>query len=142
MKNKYILILLVIVCLFVFTGCNKSDKNKLVEGVDYKINNEFRGNNIDISKRGYYIETSNETNSPYFYIICMGQQYTGGYDLLVKEVNKIDEKTEVIIEEIIPDEDAIVTMALESPTITLEFSKQPENIIIKNTKGEVFDKLN
>ena len=70
MKNKCFLLLIVVLCLFVFSGCNKNDKSKLTEGVDYKINGEFTGQYLDISKRGYYIDTLNQPDAPYFYIIC------------------------------------------------------------------------
>ena len=72
----------------------------------------------------------------------MGQKNTGGYSLKVKEVNSIDGKTEIIVEEIIPDKGDTVTMAITNPTIIVEFSKYQENIIIKNTKGQIFEKLN
>lgn len=142
MKNKHILILLVVLCLFVFTGCNKSDKTKLTAGIDYNVIGEFTGKYLDISKRGYYIDTLNQPNAPYFYIICMGKKNTGEYSLKVKEVNAIDEKVEIIVDEIVQDEGETVTMEITNPTIIVEFSKYQENIIIKNTKGEIFDKLN
>ena len=49
------------------------------------------------------------------------------------EVNKIENTTEVIVEEIVPADDAMVTMVLTSPTITIEFPEYQENIVIKNT---------
>ena len=142
MKNKSFLILIVVLCLFVFSGCNKNDKSKLTEGVDYKINGEFTGQYLDISKRGYYIDTLNQPNAPYFYVICMGQKSTGGYSLKIKEVKDVDGKIEIIVEEIVPNESDMVTMAITTPTIIVEFSKYQENIIIKNTEGQIFEKLN
>ena len=142
MKNKSFLILIVVLCLFVLTGCNKNDKSKLTEGVDYKINGEFTGQYLDISKRGYYIDTLNQPKAPYFYVICMGQKSTGGYSLKIKEVKDVDGKIEIIVEEIVPDESDMVTMAITTPTIIVEFSKYQENIIIKNTEGQIFEKLN
>ena len=141
MKKKYFKMLLVILCLFAFTGCNNSNKTKLVENTDYFIKGEFNGQYLDITKRGYYIDTLNQPNAPYLYIICMGEKSTGGYSLKVKEVNKVDDKTEIIVEEIVPDKDAIVTMAHTSPIIIVEFPKYQENIVIKNTKGEEFTEL-
>ena len=142
MRKKCILILLVVFCLLLFTGCNKNDKTKLIEGTDYNVKGEFTGKYLDISMRGYYIDTLNQPNAPYLYIICMGQKNTGGYSLKVKEVNSIDGKTEIIVEEIIPDKGDMVTMAITNPTIIVEFSKYQENIIIKNTEGQIFEKLN
>lgn len=145
MKRNCILILLIVTCLFIFTGCNKNNKNnktKLTEGTDFYIRGEFTGKDLDVSKRGYYIDTLNQPNAPYLYTICMGEKNTGGYSLKVKEVNVNDEKTEIIVEEIVPGKDEMVAMAVTYPTIVVEFPKQQENIIIKNTKGEIFDRLN
>ena len=142
MRKKCIIILLVVFCLLLFTGCNKNDKTKLIEGTDYNVKGEFTGKYLDISKRGYYIDTLNQPDAPYFYIICMGEKSTGGYSLNVKEVNSVDSKVEILIEEIAPVKGETVTMAITNPTIIVEFPKYQENIIIKNTKGEIFDKLN
>lgn len=136
MKKNYILSLLVILCLLVFSGCENNGNTKLKEGVDYKIiDNYSKGCG---KERGYFIDKS---NGPYYYIICMGEQYTGGYSLKVKKVNLVDNNTEVTVEEIAPKEGEMVTMALTSPKITIEFPKYQENIIIKNTKGELFNIL-
>lgn len=142
MKRKCFLILLIVTCLFIFTGCNKNNKTKLTEGTDFYIRGEFTGKYLDVTKRGYYIDTLNQPNAPYLYVICMGEKNTGGYSLKVKEVNINDEKTEIIVEEVVPGEDEIVAMAFTYPTIIVEFPKYQENIIIKNTKGEIFDRLN
>lgn len=141
MKKKYFLMPLVILCLFTFTGCNNSNKTKLVENKDYFIRGEFTGQYLDITQRGYYIDTLNQPNAPYLYIICMGEKNTGGYSLIVKEVNKVNENTEIIVEEIAPAKDATVTLAITRPTIIVEFPKYQENIVIKNTKGEEFTEL-
>ena len=141
MKKKYFLMPLVILCLFIFTGCNNSNKTKLVENKDYFIRGEFTGQYLDITQRGYYIDTLNQPNAPYLYIICMGEKNTGGYSLIVKEVNKVNENTEIIVEEIAPAKDATVTLAFTSPTIIVEFPKYQENVVIKNTKGEEFTEL-
>jgi hypothetical protein len=141
MKRKYLLLLLTILAFFAFTGCKKEEKIKLVENEDYFIRGEFTGKYLDIKKRGYYIDTLNQKNAPYYYIICMGEKNTGGYSLKIKEVNKIDDKTEIIVEEIVPGKDEVVTMALTTPTIIVEFPTYQENIIIKNTDDEEFSEL-
>ena len=140
MKKKYLLILFIILSIFIFTGCEK--KTKLVENKDYSINGEFTGKYLDITKRGYYMDTLDEHNAPYFYIICMGEKNTGGYSLKIKEVNQVEDKTEIIVKEIEPYKGEIVTMSFTYPTIIVEFPKKQENIVIKNTKGEEFTRLN
>ena len=140
MKKKYLLILFIILSIFIFTGCEK--KTKLVENKDYFIRGEFTGKYLDIKNRGYYIDTLDEPNAPYYYIICMGEQNTGGYSLKIKEVNQVEDKTEIIVKEIEPYKGEIVTMSFTYPTIIVEFPKKQENIVIKNTKGEEFTRLN
>ena len=141
MRNKLYLILLIGLCLFFFTGCTKGEKTKLIEGTDYNIKGVYSGNSVNTSKRGYYINTLNEPNAPYSYIICMGQKNTGGYSLKVTEVNKVDEKVEIIVEEKTPGDNDMVTSAITYPTVVVEFPEYQKNIVIKNTKGETFKKL-
>ena len=142
MKRKYVLLLLLLVALFTFTGCSNNSKTKLVENKDYYVKGEFTGKYLDIKKRGYYIDTLDEPNAPYYYIICMGEKNTGGYSLKIKEVNRVDNKTEIIVEEIEPGKNETVTMAFTTPTIVVEFPEYQENIVIKNTNNEEFTYLN
>ncbi len=142
MKRKYVLLLLLLVALFTFTGCSNNSKTKLVENKDYYVKGEFTGKYLDIKKRGYYIDTLDEPNAPYYYIICMGEKNTGGYSLKIKEVNRVDNKTEIIVEEIEPGKNETVTMAFTTPTIVVEFPEYQENIVIKNTHNEEFTYLN
>ena len=142
MKRKFLLIIMLFVCLFGFTGCKKETQGTpLKENTDYSIKGEYKGNSFNLAKRGYYIDTTNKPDAPYQYIICMGQMSSGGYALKIKEVNREDNKTEVIVEEIEPGENEIVTMAETTPTIVVEFPKSQDNIVIKNTKGEEFKLL-
>ena len=90
--------------------------------------------------RGYYIYTLNQTDSPYYYVIAMGEQSTGGYSISISDV-KIDEENnvEVIVKETKPT--GTVTMAFTYPTCCLELKTLPNNIIIKNTEGEIFHEI-
>ena len=95
MKKKYYLILLMLICLFAFVGCNKNNENtenkttnKLREGKDYYIMGEYTGKNFDVTKRGYYFDTLNQPDAPYFYIICMGEKNTGGYSFLTTKLTR------------------------------------------------------
>ena len=97
---------------------------------------------MDLTKEGYYIDSLNQINAPYFYIICMGEKNTGGYSLNVKEVNKVNDTTEIIIEEIVPSEGDVVTMAITNPTVIVEFPKYQDDITIKTTDGKIYEKLN
>ncbi len=137
MKRKYFLLLLVIICGVLLTGCEK--KTKLVENKDYFVKGEYEGKYLDVSKRGYYIDTLNQPNAPYFYIVCMGEKGHIGYNLKVKEVNKSKHKTEVIIEEIAPNKGE--TLEYTNATLIIEFPSSQKNITIKNTKGEEYKRL-
>ena len=141
MKRKICLIVLIVLCAFLFVGCSKDGKERLVENKDYYVNGEFTGKYLDLTKRGYYIDTLNQIDAPYFYIICMGEKSSGGYGLEIKEVNKVGDTTEVIVEEIEPKDGSIVTMAFTYPTLMIEFPEYQDNIVIKNTKGEEFNYL-
>ena len=139
---KKLLIVFGVICLFAFTGCDNSSKIELVKGTDYYVRGEFTGEYLDLTKEGYYIDSLNQINAPYFYIICMGEKNTGGYSLNVKEVNKVNDKTEIIIEEIVPSEGDVVTMAITNPTVIVEFPKYQDDITIKTTDGKIYEKLN
>lgn len=144
MKNKRFLAILFLLGICIFTGCNKEveeEKTKLVENTDYFLRGEFTGQYLNLAKKGYYIETENRPDAPYTYIICMGEKNTGGYDLKIKEVNKVNNKTEIIVEEISPDSNDFVSMAFTYPTTVIEFPKYQKNIVIKNTDGEVYKEL-
>ena len=141
MKRIIINLVLISVCILTITGCYNSNKTKLVENVDYFVRGEFKGNYLDISKRGYYVDSFNQDDAPYYYIICSGKKISGGYALKIKEVSKNNNQTEIIVEEIAPSKSEIVTMAITYPTIIVEFPEYQNNIVIKNTKGELFSKL-
>ena len=141
MKRIILIILFLILGLFTFSGCRQNSKIKLIENEDYFVRGEFTGKYLDLTKRGYYIDSYNQPNAPYLYIICMGVKNTGGYHLKIKKVQRDGEKTEILVEEIEPDKDSIVTTALTYPTIIVEFPEYVENIVIKNTVGEEYSKL-
>ena len=141
MKRIIINLVLISICILTITGCHNFNKTKLVENVEYFVRGEFKGNYLDISKRGYYVDSLNQDDAPYYYIICSGKKISGGYALKIKEVSKNNNQTEIIVEEIAPSKSEIVTMAITYPTIIVEFPKYQDNIVIKNTKGELFSKL-
>ena len=120
---------------------DEGSKTILIENKDYYIKGEFKGQYLDITKRGYYIDTLNEPNAPYYYIICMGEKSTGGYSLEINEVRKVDEKVEIIVKENVPPAGEVVTQAFTYPTITVEFPTQQKDIVIKNTEGIEFPLL-
>jgi len=111
-----------------------------ISNVTYKIHDNY--NNYHFSRRGYYIDSEDKLNAPYYYIITMGERRTGGYSIFITDL-KIDENNnvEVIVHETAPKPNDITTQAFTYPACCLELNTYPNNIVIKNTKGEVFYNL-
>lgn len=114
-----------------------------ISGIDYKIlyNNEYETRQF--RERGFFINTLNQPNSPYWYIITMGEKGSEGYSIKIVNV-KIDKdkNVEVIVRETVPPENSSFTTAFTYPTCCLKLSEGAETIVIKNTKGEIFNELN
>lgn len=153
MNKKILLIILVTILLIVLIKIVVDLNNpgssiqiaagKINNDITYKIHNNYTEGSFDYSKRGYYVDTYYEPNAPWFYIISMGLQNTGGFSIEISEV-KVDKNSdvEVIVKENKPLEDEIVTMAFTTPTVCLELSKKPNSIKIINTEGKIYEKLN
>jgi len=110
-----------------------------LNGITYNLKPEYtRGNNQ--RERGYYIDTLNQPNAPYWYIICSGERSTGGYSINISNI-EIDEKQncKVTVRETSPSAGEVVTQALTYPTCILELSKAPTSITIQNEQGELFN---
>ena len=64
MKRKYGLVLFLVLSLFVFAGCTKEEekvsRTTLVENKDYYVRGEHNVKYLDLTKRGYYIDTLDE----------------------------------------------------------------------------------
>lgn len=118
------------------------EEEGIISNIKYKIHNNFSQGRYDYSKRGYYIDTENRPNAPWFYIITMGTKNSGGYSIEIVdlEIDK-DKNVKVTVKENTLD-DETVTMALTYPAVCLELSEYANSIEIINTNGEVFQKLN
>lgn len=153
MKKRMILVILVVVICILLIKVAIDLKNpgssvqiatgKVTDSITYEIHNNYNQGSFDYSKRGYYVDTYKMPNSPWFYIITMGKQNSGGYSIEISEV-KIDKNNnaEVIVKETSPKSGETVTMALTYPAVCLELNKKPNSIRIINTNGEVFEALN
>lgn len=156
MKKRALLGIIIIVALIIAAGLVKiaidlKDPNssvqmaagKVTEPLTYKIYDDENGQSFDYSKRGYYVNTFKMPDSPWFYIISMGEKSSGGYSIKVNEVNiDKDNNVEVIVKETSPKSGETVTTVLTYPTVCIEFNKKPTTIKIVNTDGEVFKALN
>ena len=108
-----------------------------ISNITYKIHDNY--NNYTVSRRGYYIQSENGQKAPYYCVISMGQRNTGGYSIFITDL-KIDEynNVEVTVHETSPKFNEITTQAFTYPACCLELNTLPNNILIKNTNGEVF----
>ena len=73
----------------------------------------------------------------------MGQMYSGGYSINIKEVKTEGDIATIYVEEKSPGKDEIVTDALTYPIIQVKFYQIPSRIKILNyDTGESFSRLN
>ena len=154
MKKRIVLVVVIIIIICgllvkIAIDLNKPGSSvriaagKINDSLTYEIYNDYHQWGFDFSKRGYYVNTYKMPDSPWYYIITMGEQSTGGFSLEISEV-KIDENNnvEVIVKEKEPKRGEAVTTALTYPSICLEFNKKPNSISIVNTNGAAFKALN
>ena len=142
MKKKYLILPVLLLCMLFLVGCNKGgDKATLTENTDYTIDNTYPVNNMDLTKRGYYIDSLNEPDAPYFYIISLGNKSVEMYTLKIKEVTRVNDKTEIVVEEVAPTQEQMAQEGFKYQAIVVKFPKYQENITIKNTTGEEYKLL-
>lgn len=113
-----------------------------INGYSYKISSVDMDGNRKKTERGYYIDTLNQPNAPYYYFITSGEKNTGGYSIKVKSMDVDNEgNAKVIVIEENPPKDAIVTMAFTYPTVVIEVNKAFKSIKIENTSGIEFQEI-
>ena len=143
----------------VMTGCSKSTKNttpkpttttlvastrKLeqqgtVGDIEYRVLSQDEYGNLMTRQRGYYVDTLDEPNAPYFIVICSGSRNTGGYD--IKIIDLAIEENDILaiyVEETAPSPDMMVTEAITYPYCVLEVNKMPKGLRITNQIGDEF----
>ncbi|SCW41116.1 PrcB C-terminal [Ruminococcaceae bacterium YRB3002] len=90
--------------------------------------------------RGYYITKWDQAESPYFIVICSGERSTGGYGIRIVDINADDPDCMIItVEETSPAPGTMVTEALTYPYCALALVKRPQEIVVVNTGGVVFE---
>lgn len=166
--KKIIRLFAVIASIAVIPGCgNKlvSDRTnsspvKVEENVEgqKKVTKELKVNKIEFSEvkgdelpgnmansikllkpnRGYFYE---EAKDAYYIAIFSGKRTTGGFSINVKSVEDVEGKTYINVEEYEPKPTAIVTQAITYPYTIIKVSNITQDFIVKNTKGEIFEKM-
>lgn len=138
-------IVFVLIFCLLLVGCGLNDEKEVesegtINGYTYKIKT---GDDSRFKKRGYYIDTLNQPDAPWFYIIAMGEKNTGGYDIAITSL-KIDKEgnARIIVKETKPPKDSVTTMAFTYPYVSIEVDKYFKSITIINTDGEEFKQAN
>lgn len=123
-------------------GCGFTASNKLYDHtVKYKIINEndishdmaSQINSIKNS-RGYSV-FKNDGN---YILISSGRKNTGGYEINIKSSNINSGTLKIVVEEISPTPDAIVTQAITYPHIILKVDEPFRTLKVINTNGAEF----
>ena len=138
-------IIFVLVLCLVLVGCVEKKEKEIepegtINGYTYKITT---GDNNHYKVRGYYIDTLNQPDAPWYYTVAMGKKNTGGYSINIKSLN-IDEEGNARIEvkEKKPNKDEAATMAFTYPYVTIEVNKPFKFVFIYNTESEIFKQAN
>ncbi len=82
-----------------------------------------------------------DTDGVYTMFIGLGEKPTGGYSIRVLSVEDNEGKTNIIVEEIIPKPDEIVTQALTYPYVVIEMKGITDRFIIKNTNNDEYKQI-
>ena len=113
-----------------------------VSNIHYKVGefnescNEYNSvNDYDYNKRGYYVNNKNNE-----YYITLGQKGCGGYDLFVTKIKKREKRITITVREVGPGE--IAPQWITCPSIKVTFDEDPGKIDIRDTNGNIFNKLN
>ena len=92
------------------------------------------------SNKGYSYFTNSE-NGEITLVVFQGEKSTGGYDVEVLRIEDNEGKTNVLVKEIEPSKDSLVTMAITYPYTVVKFSGTTDDFYVENTKGEVFEEI-
>ncbi len=112
-----------------------------VSNIHYKVGefnescNEYNSaDDYEHNKKGYYVD--NKKNE---YFITLGQKSSGGYDLFVTKIKKREKRITITVKEVGPGE--IAPQWITCPNIKVTFDKNPGEIEIRDTNGNLFNKL-
>jgi len=95
------------------------------------------------SKRGYYIEANNNSNSM-IVIIAMGSKKSEGYSIKIKNIEISNENSlaRIDVEETSPGDEQIVNGNITYPCVKIKFSKKVKNFLIVNREtAETFTEV-
>lgn len=109
------------------TGGNKEKSNVIITNYE-EFNGLISKLNIDESEFENLLEIDLEKNQ---LLVCfLGEKTTGGYDIEIEDVVFTPTTSEVILKEIVPEKNAMVTSVLTSPYLFVILPKN-KSIIVK-----------
>ncbi|VDN47615.1 conserved exported protein of unknown function [Petrocella atlantisensis] len=112
------------------------------EAIDFEVVTEDESS-IEFIKslRGFGLIREDED---YYYVyIGSGERNTGGYDIYVSDVVKVDGQVLITVGETLPSKDDMVTQALTYPYQIIRYSKEHGNqIMVQDFNGNFFDDIN
>ena len=109
--------------------------------IRYEIYNNTSQYDSKYSKRGYYIEKMNDTDSVIL-TIAMGMKNSGGYSIRINRLSIYSGYADIEVEEDSPESGQIVTQAVTYPCVKIKFDKKPNRIHIINAKSyEIFKEV-
>jgi hypothetical protein len=93
------------------------------------------------SLRGFGLIREDED---YYYVyIGSGEKNTGGYDIFVSDIVKVNGQVYITVSETVPSKDDMVTQALTYPYQIIRYSKDNGNqLVVQDYNGNFFDDIN
>ncbi|MBE5935492.1 MAG: protease complex subunit PrcB family protein [Lachnospiraceae bacterium] len=124
---------------------NLSDKGT-ISGIDYAIsdiNVTDSKSAKKYSQRGYLMDTENRPDAPYYFYICSGVKSSAGNKIEVVDI-KIDKSknVKITVKETKPAVGEVSAMVMTYPCVLVTLQTYPNDIVIRNTEGEEFKRLN
>ena len=90
--------------------------------------------------RGYYIDQLEQLDSPLFIVISGGTQTRTGADITITDFGMQGSTLVIVVEETKANGEKY--KGLECPCAELELNDMPADLLIVNTTGEQFEKIN
>ena len=107
-----------------------------IGGYRYSVLDNGQFGYLAIKSRGYYIDSLDEPNAPFFIVICSGERNTGGYGIQIADLEMDGETLVITVDETDPDPMSMVTQAITYPYCVLEIDSLPDDFRVVTTEGE------
>lgn len=105
------------------------NESSIPKSINYKIN-------IFKSKRGYYVFKDDNC-----ILISSGKKNTGGYKININSVENTNGNFKIVVEEITPSPNAIVTQVITYPHILIKVTGPIKTVIVVNTNNIEFNPI-